>query len=276
VTDFLKLNGIPVPCLDGSVKKTFIEVGDRTVSWDGSERSQVRRRKRSWTGKTSPMAQADAEAWARFINGEGHTCSFDSDTYTSGGVALVTGGATRDAGVFKFGTHSLKVPITTGLAQWSVGLGVESSGGTTKGWTVAMWRYNGAAWEHYVVTYVAATTTTAVYLAGVYTGTSVPAGLTVSSAGVVALANTTGTAIYYDDLQMLHFPVPSDWPASMFALGVAVANLTDLRAEGAVIPNGNRTVVGKAAAADVVQAGLAATGAWTQNQEQVEFTITEV
>lgn len=277
MTDFLKLNGIPLPVLDGSMTKTIKEIGERSIAQDGTARSQVRTRKRVWSGRTPPMSQASAEAWMRYLNGEGHTASFDSDMYTSGGIiGTLSGGAARDAGTFKYGTHSLKLAAGVSGCVWNVGLGVESSGGTTKGWTFACWRHNGASWEHYVVTYNATTGTTAQYLGGTLVGASSPSWLSVSSSGNVTLSNGTGTSIYYDDVNMFHFPVPSTWPAYMAALTTATANMPDLRTEGDLIPDGNRTVQGMALTAQVVQAGLESSGTWTQNQEQVEFTLTEV
>jgi hypothetical protein len=123
---------------------------------------------------------------------------------------------------------------------------------TSQRWTAMYARKVGAgAWNHYVATFDGSSTTS-------YVGGSVGAAqswLTVNTAtGVVTLSSDASSTTLVDELVILPYQVPSDWPAQMFALNNGATQwspLARLNALGDAIVGGTRTVSVKGTAADL-------------------------
>ena len=75
---FLVVAGQTVPVKLGSARREREEVGQRRRTFDGSQRSTVRARKRVWHVETHPMALADATSLLAVFDGSPpFTCSGD-------------------------------------------------------------------------------------------------------------------------------------------------------------------------------------------------------
>lgn len=261
MTDFLRINGIPLAVLDGSAGLSVEEIGGLERAVDGTAITNRRAVKGSWGFTLAHSAAATALAWRDLLLGRGHRWAFDSHLYSSKGLGpSSSSGATISATQSKFGGSSLKIVDTGSYVAAALPSGSP--------WTVLLWRYV-AGWKHYAVT--SAGTKYEDGVAGVYTTTW----LSVSS-GSVTLANAEGADRYYDDLVVLPCIVPATWPASVFGYGAAFSPLAKLYADGLAIEAGalTKTVRGSVGRASMVQATSA--GAWASNLHVLDFTLTEV
>lgn len=217
----LTVNGIELPIARDSLKRGEIEIGSSGRAYSGAAWKSVRARKKTLSLTTTPMALADADAWAALLNGQAVNWSFEADTYSlQGHPASVTGSTARSTAQKKFGTASLTIPGSSS-ASWSLGLGAE--------WTIAFWsRFllgGTTTWRHIV-----ATSDGDIYTNGV-TGTT-PVAVTVSS-GVLSLTyDASYGQTYNDDLIALPTIVPASWPAAMYAHGAQIPASPSLTVAG--------------------------------------------
>lgn len=259
----LALNGINLGALilaSDEPRESLRDVGDTSVAADGSTRISRRRRKRDIAFRTVPLTNAQAHAWLCLLTGEGEAWSFDSSVYGSKGTgpSAITN-TSQGAPSPKYGSGRLSVGATTGSITYG-GVAVNGWGGSSD-WTVMLWRYEGAAWVHYVVR-----SDGAKWVNGVRTDGASTTWLTVS-AGNVTIANTTGAAVLYDDLVVLPFLVLDDWPAQVFAAGAAYGSLPVGRVTGDLVTEASsREVLGT-----VEEASYRLTAAGVLKQLRVEL-----
>jgi len=86
MSDFLKLNGAPVPVQLGTARKRYREFGSRRPSYTGGARMQIRARKREYDMQSIMLPKSDVDALVGMINGEGDIWPFDSSIYSSKGI----------------------------------------------------------------------------------------------------------------------------------------------------------------------------------------------
>lgn len=143
----LKICGVTVPLAVRATRKRPIEVADWDRAFDGTPRGVIRTSKRSFEGSLVYKSQSDAYAFEQLIKGEGHALSFDSDLYTSKGLApsastLATVSTTQK----RHGAKGLYLQGTAGTATvtWPTAYLTD--------WTIILWHYDwdGASFEHWI------------------------------------------------------------------------------------------------------------------------------
>lgn len=254
---FLTLNGVEIPVLDGNASRSRVLIGERGRAFDGTFRSSVRARKRQWSLATPVVTKAEADAIVGLVEGQGHHWSFDADLYSDKG--LVGTGAGASVGTTspspKFGAGRLG--ITTGnTATFALSLG--------GAWTVMVWQWDGAAWDHYVVTSAGHK-----WVNGIRNDAATTTWLAVSS-GTLTLSAPSAAA-YYDDLVALPYVIPAAWAEVWGVATSAFSALPRLAMAGDI---GTATVEGELGAEAYTQAQV--DGGWRDNALTVEFTLSEV
>lgn len=230
----LKINSINVGTIIAVLeepKGTRRDIGDNTQATDGSMRITRQTRKRDLKFKTIQLSLNDSYVWESFITGEGEVWSFDTTLYGSKGLgpsASVL--ATIVAGSTKFGAGMLNLAATTGSISYAAAI---NSFGTASLWSVSVYRSTnaGVAWTHYIVR-----SDGAKWVDGARNDAASTTWLSVSGAGTVTIANTTGGAVQYDDLIVFPFKVLDTWPAIIFARTTAYPPLPYLDLDGDFIP----------------------------------------
>lgn len=210
----IALNGIEVPVLVGSFSKGDPEViGERTRSLSGTMRTTHVATKRRWSASLSHRSTAEADAWRRLLLFDWDVVSFDSTLYSAKGSGPSASAGTPAVSTTraKFGARSLAVSDVNGASYRLAAVNPT--------YTIMVWRWDGAAWDHHVITSAGDE-----YLNGV-AGTFAAPGLA-QTGGEVSLGSLSGTAAtattyYFDDLVLLPFAVPSEWVADIYAAGAA-------------------------------------------------------
>lgn len=236
----LKLNGINLGVLMAVANEPAVasrDIGGLTVAVDGTSRLTRSARKLDTSFQSVPLTLADAHAWRCFLAGEGEVWNFDAHLYGSKGTpASAITNTVQSAGSAKFGAGKLSVGATTGSVSF---LAAINSWGASSAWSVGVWRFEGGAWHHYL-----ARSDGAKWVDGVRNDAASTTWLSVSS-GTVTIANTSGSAVLYDDLVVLPFLVPVDWPAQWVAENAAFGLLPYHAATGDwVAEQATRTVLG--------------------------------
>lgn len=234
---FLTVNGVE---LGGSISEprgiaeSRREIGESTNAFDGTLRKSRQSIKHDLEFETTPMTSANALAWESLIRGLGEVWSFDSSLYGSKGLGPTAGyTASRTTSGPKFGAGELSVDATTGSISFAASLG--------SNWTAAFWRYESAAWHHYVITSAGTK-----WYDGVSDDGHSTTWFSVSS-GTATIANTTGAAVLYDDLVLLPFLPISTWPTVWGVASSAFSLLPKLTIAGDAIPEAtSRSVMGEA------------------------------
>lgn len=226
----LAINGLNLGALilaGSEPKETTRDVGERTEAADGTTRVTRLARKNDLTFKSVPLTHAEAHAWKCLLTGEGETWAFDASLYGSKGTGPSTATDTaQSAGSSKYGAGKLSVGATTGTITYS---SVTLNGwGGSGAWTVMVWRFE-AAWVHYVVR-----SDGAKWVDGVRNDAASTTWLSVASTNVT-IANTTASAVLYDDLVVLPFAMLDAWPAQIVAAGVAYGSTPFLWATGDIV-----------------------------------------
>lgn len=230
-------------------KITLRDVGDVATAVDGSTRVTRSARKYDTVFKSVPLSVSDAAAWRSLITGEGETWTFDSSLYGSKGLGPSSSTNTsQSAGSAKFGAGKLSVGATTGTITWTAA--AANAFGRSSEWTVGVWRFEGAVWVHYVVRSDAAK-----WVDGVRNDGASTTWLTVSS-GNVTIANSTGAAVFYDDLVVLPFKVLDDWPTQWQAFGSSFGPQPLLPCTGDLVTEqSSRSVYGSCETSNVMRTG---------------------
>lgn len=235
-------------------KVSLRDVGESSVAVDGTTSVTRNARKVDTTFKSVPVSVSDAHAWRSLLSGEGEVWSFDSSLYGSKGSGpTASTNVTQSAGSSKYGAGKLSVGATTGTITY--GGAAANPWGKSSEWTVSVWR-NAGSWEHYVVR-----SDGAKWVDGVRNDAASTTWLSVSS-GNVTIANSTGSAVVYDDLVVMPFKCLDDWPAQIFAAGATFGGPPALPLTGELVTEQtSRTVLGAVETSAVmrVAAGLRVT-----------------
>lgn len=260
---FLTINGIDVEVAASSPPAaTSEEVGERVRAFDGTLRVSRHAIKLSYEFTTPPMSRADATALRRLLMGEGHAWSFDSTLYSSKGLggSSVTNAGQQASGSSKFGAGRLQVGATTGTITFAASLGST--------WSVGLWRStDGTTYTHYLVR-----SDGAKWVDGTRSDATATTWLSVSG-GSLTIANTTGTAVYYDDLVALPFLTADTWGPMLGVATSAFSALPSLSVTGDMV-EGTTTCIGAADSYEVLAASV--DGTWTSNLRRLRAILSEV
>lgn len=242
---FCKLNGIVVPVSvdDHSAEPVLIEDNERAES--ASLLVDRRAEKGRWSFSITPQVAAAAFAFRSLLHGRGQYWSFDTSLYSSKGlgpslstdVSLVGGGSTW------LGAGAIVMAAPSGDQRY-----LALTPLSTEGWTVMTARKVGAAaWQHFIVTSAGS-----VYTNGVLTGSAAWLTVTTSTGEVKIVADAIDDTLH-DELIVLPYVVPSDWPSQLYTFqNPAVGNtqwgaLRNLKLQGDMVeePSATKTVVGR-------------------------------
>lgn len=206
-------------------------IGNAAAANDGTMRVTRQSTKRDLSFTTVPLSDPDAFVWESFFTGEGETWSFDSSVYGSKGLGPTGGGGySIVAGGAKFGASKLRLVAGGVLAL--VGAGQHSSGRADAGSPVsyAVWRFESAAWHHYVIR-----SDGAKWVDGVRNDAAATTWAIVSLVSL-GLANIAGGNEDYDDLTSWPFLIPTTWPAILAAATSAYCPQPYLDLSGDQVP----------------------------------------
>lgn len=217
MADFLTLNGIPVPVLDGSASLSVDELGDDSRALDGTLLLNRRNLKTSLEVDVVHQDAATALAFRDLILGRGNVWSFDTSLYSAKGVPAAGSGVV-DTAQKKFGAASLR------LGSASAEVFADGPDYTAQPWSCSFWLYDGVSWTHYVENSL-----NAQYVNGVFTGTRQ---FVSQSSTSVIVTNIAGANRWFDDVWLCPYLWPSTWPAKVFALNAAVGAAARVRAAG--------------------------------------------
>lgn len=237
------------------------DVGDSGQAVDGTTRVSRRARKVDLSFKSQPLADADAAMWEAFLVGDGEAWNFDVSLYGSKGRGpSASTAATLVSTHPKFGAKNLNLGATTGTITYAAA--ALNLFAAYVGYTVMFWRYESAAWHHYVVR-----SDGAKWKDGVRNDAASTTFLTVNTTtGDVTIANATGSAVEYDDLVVLPFLVDDLWPQTFAAATAAYSSLPYLNLTGDLVrEQATRVAVGEVSTTHV------RTGAGTRTKLEVEL-----
>lgn len=251
---FLTVNGIELPVSTDNARFSREEIGARERAFDGSLRSHRRATKRRIDLAIPVGADADTmHAYEGLLRGDGHVWGFETGfgLYSYKGLGPSAGfmGATQSGTGGKYG-GKLTLAATTGTITFATGLPGK--------WSVMVWRFEGAAWVHYVVR-----SDGAKWVDGVRNDAASTGWLSASS-GAVTLANSLATAFDYDDLVAVPYLVPVDWPAIVSASARAYSQLPRLECHGDGLPDSSASapVQMMGEPSEATFAPVAVTGGW--------------
>jgi hypothetical protein len=271
---FLRINGIEVPVANDEAEETPEEIGvtdERAL--DGSSLDSRRAVKGSWKLKTTPQVPATGHAFKQLLLGAGHSWDFEDPRgfYSWNGLAYDSkdAGVTIDTAHALFGTKSMKLNATGDKVQFAALVGAVR-------WTVAIfvWDAGTALFRHVLIN-----DNGDVWVNGVSAAMPAVVDVTVTN-GVVKLENADAGSIWIDELLILPYRVPADWPLQMFRLASvslkSVPPLHHLYADGSFIENGLevKTVRAKVGAVKPSQGTIG--GVWYPNLLSVEAELFEV
>lgn len=296
----LSINGVPWPMAVDSVEESPDEVGEVYArSLGGTLLSTRISRKRKWTGKSSFHIASEAEAWRRFVEGEGQSWSFSGTggaAISSKGVGPASGTFTTSGGGGVLGTGKV-TPASGSYVGWELArrLGVPGGWTSAKGWTLLCWKQlsvadggDGTTFVHHIISGAV----------GVSRGASAnPAGVSVWRNGVFGASYGVGnwlsigitTALWgysnanvaqayaYSGVVVLPFVVPVAWVPFLYAFhaGSVWPSLPRVRLGGDVVEDsGGVDVVGRVT--KLPQRSIVLAGVRQNNARILELELTEV
>ena len=263
MTAFLRVNGIIARVLRDQASTSIEEIGDTDRAVDGSELASRRALKSVFSMTLGQFAPRTAIAWRDLLLGKGHSFSFDSHLYSAKGLPPTTigSGVAQAATTPKFGAGVLSMPATRTITYTAL------PGATF--YTVAYWAKVGAGnWTHYV------TTGSSFWTNGVAAGSDPHIG--VAGSVVTVTADGVDTTLI-DDLVILPFKAPTDWPAQMYSYGNTdgqpFSDLHRLKIDGLLNDDniGTKTVVGRGVSVKPMQAAISGTRYANVSEVQVEL-----
>lgn len=237
----LKLSGIELDAVVAAsedIKQTTRDIGEQSEASDGTMHQTRSARKLDFAFSTVPLSLAAAAAWWAFLSGEGEAWSFDANLYGSkgSGPSSTSGTVFQSAGAAKFGAGKLSL---TNAASITWAGAAKNSFARADTWTVSLWR-NAGSWTHYVVNSAGQK-----WVDGVRNDAATTTFLSVSS-GDVTLSNSAGT-VTFDDLVVVPYLMPTDWPAQLAAAAAAFGPLpAHLLTGDFVTEQSSRLVLGSA------------------------------
>lgn len=274
MSNFLNLNGIEAPCSTNAGAKAEIEeMGTSKRAPDGTMLIHRRVTKEKWSFQLTIQDAQHAHAFRGLVLGKGEYLSFDASLYSAKGRApsLATA-SVQSAGSGYLGAGKLSQTAGTGVFQVTV-----PEIAITKRWSVMHARnLNGAGWNHYVATFNGSTTS---YVNGAVGAAQAWLGVNVTT-GIVSLSADASLATLVDELVILPYDVPSDWPAQMFALnngGTQWSALGRVNANGNAIEQNVRTVAVKGTAGALMFVPSTIPGSsFAENNATFAFMLEEV
>lgn len=258
MADLLKLNGIVVPVLDGTAKHEPVELGDDDERAEDESLIVERRAIKERYGLViAHRTNAHALAWRDLILGKGHYWSFDDTTkglYSSKGLGptgSVTGVTLQTTSPY-LGAGRVKIALGTNSLSYAMGAQPALTAMVAR-------NVNGFGWNHYIKDSAGN-----VWTDGVLVG-SAPFVTLTAGTGTVKLDGDATFDTFFDELVLLPFLLPSDWPAQMYAWnnsGKQWSPLELLTATGELIDNnvtGGKTVRGHVKNMPLMQGALSGT-----------------
>ncbi len=276
MSNLLNLNGIAVPCsVNAGGKVSTEEVGTSKRAVDGTMLIHRRVTKKRWSFTTTLQDDFHARAFRSLVLGLGHYWSFDANLYSSKGlIPTSTVAAVYSAGSAYLGAGKLVLTATTGVFTVTVKEIIPSTE-----WTVIAAYKSDGAWGYWVFT---SSSPSLEWVDGA-PGSGLPSdiGLTVTPAtGVVQFAEISGGDTWIDELVVLPYAVPTDWPPQMYALAAASkqwSSLARINANGTGIDGNTRTVAVKGTAGDLSLVPATLAGAsFAENNANFAFQLEEV
>lgn len=276
MANFLQLNGIAVPCsADAGGDNDVEQVGESKRAVDGTMRIHRRVVKRKWGYQTTPQEFLAAVAFRGLVLGLGHYWSFDDTTkglYSSKGLGP-TGAIT---GV-TLGTSSPTPILGTGRLQITATNKIDYTlGGPLVGMSVAVWQnINQAGWNHFLKDDLGN-----VWTNGVLTGSAAFIAITLSTGLARVSADATFTTCF-DELIVLPYRVPTDWPNQIYTAqlgGAQPGSLAQLKATGDGIDGNLGTVIvkGEASGLSIMPGTKTAANGFKPNLHKMHFTLDEI
>jgi hypothetical protein len=272
--NFLNLNGIQVPCsVAAGAKGATEEGGTSKRANDGTMIIQRRYTKWHWSLQLTPQDDVHSRAFRNLVLGRGDYWSFDSNVYSAKGLGPSTlTGSVQSAGSAYLGAG--KLAQTAGGSNKIAITSTEIP--KSNQWTVMHARQLAAgAWNHYIATFDGTTRTD--YTNGVVTGSQTWLTVVVAT-GIVTLVADGGNATQVDELVILPYLVPTDWPLQMYNWnngGNQVGALAQLKATGNAIEGNTRTVPVAGLAKDIVFVPSTLAGTFAENNQTFAFELAE-
>lgn len=257
----LLINGIDIPVSSSSWEEENNEIGERQRSLSGSVIDTIRARFDSWKGESITTDPVQARALRGLLNGSGHGWSFDVDLYSTKGLGPEAGhNGAVSASSPKYGAKRLEV-TTSGSIAWNLGITASIA------WTVSLWRIESSVWHHYVINYMGQKWKDGARNDGLSV-TFIAVNSTVS--GCVVLNGGGSAAEYYDDLIVVPYTMPTDWPGIIYAYGQAWPKPPALWVSGTLIHDTLTLICsGRAAQSKSQNRGA------LDRMEKTDFTLTE-
>lgn len=272
MTDFLRINGVPVGVRIESASVRPVDVGESGRSVDASMFLQRTAVKHEYDGTTPPLTAQEALALEGLLLGLGHVwpVSAERGLYSSRGALLTSSGAaiTRSAAFGKFGSDSAQVPNGVTLRTnvlYATGAADQLEP------TLSFWlSLDGSTWTHRA--YRAAASQW--YTDGV--ASVAPTGVSASYSGTYGwqLVNATGGSIWVDDLWVCPYDWPATWPALVTAYASPVGLAPKLKADGLLIKSNHSIDAFGSVSSMPLLAGVV--GSFAANLHTVSFTLMEV
>lgn len=289
---FLTINGWTIPILDGSFSVQDVDVGQRGPGYSGASRDA--RRAIGLQVRATAVVQGHhlAMPLEELLRGKGHHFPFDETLYAESGSGVGVGPEAGYSATLvtaapapKYGTRCLKVPSGTTIS-WIVDEKWYADYGQGE-YTIMFWFWNGASWDHYIMT--SAPNGTSSYKNGVY-ATPAPSNyqVTETSPGLLTVElqgqNAAGVNAdaYFDDLVILPYSLDVNgdntaWESitGFYGAGRAFSALPRLDVGGSWYRNGEDflEMVGTVVNSQYRQAQIASV--FSNSARMVEFLLTE-
>lgn len=255
-----------IPIEADSVDRTLVRAGERAGRVEGGQEDRSRGQGVEISATSGVLSGEDADALEGLLLGLAHVFPFDAHFFSKAGLApLATSGATISAVQSKWGGFSASIT----LLQWAVAFVIAPGV-----WTVALWRWSGAAWVHYVVR-----SDGAKWVDGVRNDAAVTTFLTFDTAlGVISLS---GSPHFFDDAVFFPFKLSTAAVATVRAAMVAGAfpHPGALSYDGTIFQNSEVKVM-RASGVENVEAPHSNTSsgsqAWDRRGARISFTLREV
>lgn len=270
MAEILRVSGIPVPVLAEDASHKPMAIGEVERAEDGTKLISRRAIKESFSIKVAHRSPTEGMAWKKLFTGEGHVWNFDSHLYSSKGLGPSAATSAAQGATAKYGAGGCTLTAGTGTISFAA----LPAGGTK--WTIMVWRKVGAgAWVHYITTSTLKAAGDA-YVDGVLNTSEATSWLTVTtSTGTVKLDADGASTTHIDDLVILPFEVPSDWPVSVHGFGSAFSPLARLTVDGDLVDpdGGSMTVCGDVKSVEVMPGYL--NGVYYQSIRVLEVDLEE-
>jgi len=277
----LAIDGVTVPVFDGSANRSISRRGDRARSMRGVMRDGGRGSRRAWSLRACftdfVSGYAEAEAFERHVNGEGHLATFEHGLACSTGLNPLPGYSLGAAGAWASnpgadGTVGLLSITAGGFIQydpqvrddeWTICF--HEDPGTT---VAAVYRSDGVGWLDGVVQ---------AWSAGSYFTDTYP--LVVD--GIATLIAVSGADV--DDLRLLPYECSTAQGVAWSTLPTGspiVGPTPSLKMTGALIAETHTYVLGEVTGVEYAQKPQQLVGqflsTWINNAKIVSFNLVEV